>query len=132
MSLGVCPRASPDNQRQNKHVESTFVSCLDPGSIPGSSTKMNFQFFVEIKIKTSASIPFLSFCLSVFQPVRLLACWPVSLFACSSVSLFAFQLFAFQPVRLFAFWLVRLSAVRLSACSPFSLLACSPFSLLAF
>ena len=38
MSLGVCPRASPDNQRPNKHVESTLVSCLDPGSIPGSST----------------------------------------------------------------------------------------------
>ena len=42
MSLGVYPRAYPDNQRQNKHVESTLVSCLDPGSIPGSSTHEGF------------------------------------------------------------------------------------------
>ena len=41
MSLGVCPRASPDNQWRNKYVESTFVSCLDPGSIPGSSTLLS-------------------------------------------------------------------------------------------
>ena len=31
-------RAFPDNQQLTKHVESTFVSCLDAGSTPASYT----------------------------------------------------------------------------------------------
>ena len=61
MSLGVCPRASPDNQRPNKHVESTLVSCLDPGSIPGSSTllsvaKGGFKDLAYAELKVDNSI----------------------------------------------------------------------------
>ena len=37
-SLDVSFRAFPDNQQLTKHVESTFVSCLDAGSTPASST----------------------------------------------------------------------------------------------
>lgn len=30
--------AAPDNQSQNKRVESIEIACLDPGSTPGGST----------------------------------------------------------------------------------------------
>ena len=39
MTLGVCVRWHHENQPQNKHVESTSVTCLDEGSTPSSSTK---------------------------------------------------------------------------------------------
>ena len=39
MTLGVCVRWHHENQPQNKHVESTSVTCLDEGSTPSSSTR---------------------------------------------------------------------------------------------
>jgi len=47
-------------QSGNKRVESSLVACLDPGSIPGDSTKkpvnlMFTGFFYETSIKTGNS-----------------------------------------------------------------------------
>ena len=37
--MGVFVRGKLENQPKNKHVESIFVTCLDGGSTPPSSTK---------------------------------------------------------------------------------------------
>ena len=39
MALGADVRSRPDNQPPDKHVESRFVTCLDGGSSPPSSTE---------------------------------------------------------------------------------------------
>ena len=44
----VCPQLLPDNQRQNKYVESTRVLCLDGGSSPPISTAEFVFFFVKL------------------------------------------------------------------------------------
>ena len=63
-----------------KHVESKLVTCLDPGSTPGSSTSLNpiklifralldFVFLTVIYI-VSLNKPFAFFFFSVLQPVK--------------------------------------------------------------
>jgi len=39
VALGADVRSRPDNQPPDKHVESRFVTCLDGGSSPPSSTE---------------------------------------------------------------------------------------------
>lgn len=44
--------AMPDNQPQNKRVESIEIACLDPGSTPGDSTTyLEYRVFIRIKPK---------------------------------------------------------------------------------
>lgn len=54
----VCPQLLPENQWQNKYVESTRVLCLDGGSSPPISTKKAAfaAFFVEMGGLMSAPV----------------------------------------------------------------------------
>ena len=68
--LGGCfwPSSTSKIQSGNKRVESSLVACLDPGSIPGDSTKKpvnklftGFFFLIDNLVDIFSSLAYLNF-----------------------------------------------------------------------
>ena len=49
--------AAPDNQSQNKRVESIEIACLDPGSTPGGSTVSPVMRGIYVFIIKTGKVP---------------------------------------------------------------------------